>query len=113
MATLMHHGPYIAEIEFDEDADIFHGRTINLRDMITFQGRSSKELKKSFAESVDFYLSVCKKKGLKPEKPFTGRFVLRLQPEVHRAAVEAAAQSGKSLNTWIAEQVERSALQEV
>ena len=112
MATVMHYRSYVAVVEYDEDADIFHGRTINLRDIVTFQGRSSKELKKSFAESVEFYLSVCKKKGIEPEKPFTGKFVVRLKPEVHRAAVEAAASSGKSLNAWVAEQLERSALQE-
>jgi predicted HicB family RNase H-like nuclease len=111
MANIMHHGPYIAEIEYDEDADIFHGRTINLRDIITFQGRSTKELKKSFAETVAFYEKDCAAEGIEPEKPFTGKLLLRLPPDLHRAAVEASAAAGMSLNKWIAEQVERAAHQ--
>ena len=59
----MHHQGYEAVIEYDEDAEIFHGEIINLRDVITFQGRSAAELKQAFAESVEDYLAFCASRG--------------------------------------------------
>jgi len=75
--TTMTYKSYQAIVEFDEDADIFDGEVINLRDVITFQGRSVDELKRAFAESLDDYLAFCKAHGEEPEKPFSGQFVVR------------------------------------
>jgi predicted HicB family RNase H-like nuclease len=96
---------YIGHVEFDDEAEIFHGEVINTRDVITFQGKSARELKKAFAESVEDYLAFCKKRGEEPERPFSGRFNVRLEPELHRQAYVASKQSGKSLNTWVAEAI--------
>jgi predicted HicB family RNase H-like nuclease len=105
----MRHGKYIAAIEFDEDAGIFHGEIINLNDVVTFQGRSVVELKKAIKESIEDYLEACAEFGKEPEKPFTGQFVIRLSPHVHRSAVIAAKSEGKSLNKWVAEKLEQAA----
>ena len=94
---------YHGVFEYDPEADIFHGEVVNLSDVITFQGRSIDELKHALEDSVEDYLEFCAAKGQKPEKPYSGRFNVRLAPELHqRIAVEAAA-SGKSLNGWVAE----------
>ncbi len=94
---------YIAIAEFDDEANIFHGEVINIRDVITFQGTSVKELRKTFKDSVEDYLAFRAKRGEEPEKPFSGQFVLRLNPEQHRQIVIAAKREGKSLNTWAKE----------
>jgi len=60
---------YEAVVEYDEDAEIFHGEVMNTRDVITFQGRSVDELKAALAESVEDYLACCRERGEKPEKP--------------------------------------------
>jgi len=96
---------YIGHVEFDEEADVFHGEVINSRDVITFQGDTVKLLKKAFKESVDDYLAFCKDRGEEPERPFSGKFNVRLDPELHREAVVAAKQAGMSLNTWVAEAI--------
>ena len=94
---------YHGVFEYDAEADIFHGEVVNLSDVITFQGRSIDELKEALADSVEDYLDFCASKGKTPEKPYSGRFNVRLEPELHqRIALEAAA-SGKSLNGWVAE----------
>jgi predicted HicB family RNase H-like nuclease len=67
---------YEAPVPYDEDAEIFHGEVINLRDVITFQGSSVKELKKAFADSVEYYIAFCKERGEEPEKPYSGQFVI-------------------------------------
>jgi predicted HicB family RNase H-like nuclease len=106
--TIMHCRGYEAVVEFDEDADIFHGEVVNLRDVITFQGASAAELKKAFAESLDDYLAFCKARGEEPEKPFSGQFVVRTEPSLHKAMTLAARRAGVSLNKWVTTTLQRA-----
>ncbi|SOE16840.1 predicted HicB family RNase H-like nuclease [Hoeflea halophila] len=99
--TMMHYNGYEALVEFDEDAELFHGEVINTRDVITFQGNSASELKKAFAESVDDYLAFCAERGVEPDKPYSGQFVVRAEPALHRALVTAAKRAGVSLNKLV------------
>ena len=103
---MMEHGGYRATITFDDEAGIFHGEVLDTRDVITFQGTSVEELKDAFQGSVDEYLRVCKEMGREPDKPFSGKILLRVNPELHRAAFATASAEGKSLNSWLAETVE-------
>ncbi len=103
---MMEYQGYLGKVEFDDEAAIFHGEVINTRDVITFQGKSVAELKKAFRESVDDYLAFCAERGEEPDKPFSGQFVTRISPELHRRASLAASMTGKSLNAWVAEQLE-------
>jgi predicted HicB family RNase H-like nuclease len=96
---------YNGKVEYDSDADLFHGEVVDLRDVITFQGRSIDELKIAFRESIDEYIAFCEEKGEKPEKPFTGKLMLRLPPDVHRKAFLQAKKEGKSLNEFITEKL--------
>ena len=98
---------YEASIQFNEDANIFHGEVINTRDMITFQGTSVKELKKAFENSVEDYLAFCKERGEEPDKPFSGNFVVRIRPDLHRQLYTQARKAGKSLNALIEERLSR------
>src|SRR5262249_43550387 len=104
--TMMEHKGYIGKVEFDDQAGIFHGEVINTRDVITFQGKSVAELKKAFQDSVEDYLSFCASRREEPDKPFSGQFVTRIPPDLHRQINLAATLSGKSLNAWVAEQLE-------
>ena len=67
MQIMMTYKGYEAAVEYDEDAEIFHGEVVNLRDVITFQGRSVSELKKAFDGSVEDYLAFCEARGEDPE----------------------------------------------
>ena len=103
---MMEHKGYLGKVEFDDEAAIFHGEVINTRDVITFQGASVSELKQAFHDSVDDYLAFCQERGEAPDKPFSGQFVTRITPELHRQVNAAAAVSGKSLNAWVTEQLQ-------
>lgn len=96
---------YNGKVEYDSDADLFHGEVVDLRDVITFQGRSVDELKIAFRESIDDYIAFCEEKREKPEKPFTGKLMLRLPPDVHRKVFLQAKKEGKSLNEFITEKL--------
>jgi predicted HicB family RNase H-like nuclease len=106
--SMMHYKGYEAVVEFDEEAEIFHGEVLNLRDVITFQGASAAELKQAFADSVEDYLAFCKERGEEPEKPFSGQFVVRTEPNLHKAVSTAARRAGVSLNKWVTSTLERA-----
>ena len=105
----MEYKGYRARVEFDDDADIFHGEIINTRDVITFQGKSVDELRQAFEDSVEDYLSFCAQRGEEPEKPFSGRFTVQLSPEQHRRVILAAEKAGKGVDKWIAEVLDQTA----
>lgn len=96
---------YLAHVEFDDEAEIFHGEIINIRDVITFQGSTVKELKKAFTDSIDDYLAFCAERGEQPDRPFSGKFNLRLDPELHREVSIVAKKHGKSLNEWVVDAI--------
>jgi predicted HicB family RNase H-like nuclease len=106
--SMMHYKGYEAVVEFDEDAEIFHGEVINLRDVITFQGATAHELKQALADSVEDYLAFCTERGEEPEKPFSGQFVVRTGPGLHKALTIAARRDGVSLNKWVTSALERA-----
>ena len=99
---------YLGVFEYNPEADLFHGEVVNLADVVTFQGRSLDELKQALQESIEDYLEFCQEIGKEPERPFSGRFNLRLTPELHRAASTRARRQNKSLNTWVAETLEQA-----
>ncbi len=109
MATIMRHGDYIAEVEYDPEIDKFYGCVINLSGPVTFYGQTVAELKRELAASIKVYLDVCRERGIEPEKPYSGRFNIRLGPDLHRELAAAAARAGKSLNTWAIEHLARAA----
>ena len=100
---MMQYKGYTGYVEYDDEAKIFHGRVLGINDVVNFEGESVKEIERSFQESVDDYLDFCKQRGEKPEKPFSGKFLVRLDPDVHRKITVAAQSQKKSLNAWIAE----------
>lgn len=107
--AMMTYKGYLGCVEFDDDANLFHGEVLHIKDVVTFQGKSVRELRKAFQDSVEDYLDFCEKRGESPDKPFSGKFVVRLSPEKHRKIFIAAKQEGKSLNTWISDTLLKAA----
>ena len=107
---MMEYKGYIGKVEIDDEAGILYGEVINVRDVITFEGASVDEVQKAFRESIDDYLDFCSQRGESPEKPFSGKFVIRLPAELHRKAYIQAKLEDKSLNGWVTE-VLQNALQ--
>ena len=99
---------YTGHVEFDGEAGLIHGEVLDTRDVITFQGTSVEELTRAFRDSVDDYLEFCRDRNEEPDKPFSGRMMLRLPPELHRLAYVEAKKAGKSLNQWIADKLRQA-----
>jgi predicted HicB family RNase H-like nuclease len=106
---MMEYKGYLGRVEYDDEAGVFHGEVVNLRDVITFQGESVDELRRAFRESVDDYLAFCAARGEEPEKPYSGTFTVRIPPELHRDIALRARMAGKSLNGWVTDLLEQAA----
>ncbi|HEX5080177.1 MAG TPA: type II toxin-antitoxin system HicB family antitoxin [Geminicoccaceae bacterium] len=104
--SLEYKGYAAGPIEFDEEARLFSGVVAGLRDGIHFSGRTADELVQAFKGSIDDYLAFCEERGVPPEKPYSGNFMVRVESSLHRKAAIRAAAEGMSLNTWIAKQIE-------
>jgi predicted HicB family RNase H-like nuclease len=102
MNTMTYKG-YTARVEYDERDSIFVGRILGIRSIISFHGETVTELKAEFEHAVKDYLADCKREGVQPEKPASGKLLLRVPPEVHGRALVAAQAAGKSLNQWATE----------
>ena len=105
---MMKYKNYIGHVVFDDEADIFHGEVINTKDVITFQGTTVDEVKQAFVDSIDDYLAFCAERGESPEKPFSGKFNLRLSPELHQKACLLAKEKETSLNNWVVETIKKA-----
>ena len=101
---------YTGHVDFADESGIFHGQVLDLRDVITFQGKSVEETERAFRDSIDDYLEFCQARGEEPDKPFSGRLMLRLPPHLHQEAYVSARREGKSLNQCIAEKLEQASL---
>jgi predicted HicB family RNase H-like nuclease len=108
MNNVMKYHGYSARIDFDASDSIFVGRLLGMTENIEFHGASVEELRADFEFAVDHYLAECERTGEKPEKPASGKLLLRLSPEVHAAAIVAAASEGMSLNQWVSDVVARA-----
>ncbi len=105
MNTMEHKG-YTARIDYDGEDEIFVGRLLGLRAMVSFHAETVAKLKREMQFAVDEYVASCEKRGETPEKPMSGQFALRMPPEVHGRAAIFAEASGKSLNQLITELLE-------
>jgi predicted HicB family RNase H-like nuclease len=108
MKTMTHRG-YAARIEYSEDDGCFVGHIAGIQDRVGFHGDSVADLRSAFAEAVDDYLETCACVGRAPQKPYSGNLMLRIPPETHAALATAAEVSGKSINQWASEVLERAA----
>ncbi len=98
--NVMSYRGHAARVEYDGEDELFVGRIAGIRDGVGFHASDVATLKASFHEAVDDYLEACAKAGKKPDKPFSGKMMLRVAPDIHAKAAQAAELSGKSLNQW-------------
>jgi predicted HicB family RNase H-like nuclease len=109
MKNIMTHKGYMARVEFDQRDSIFTGKIVGIADSITFHGETVKELKTDFHAAIDHYIADCKATGRTPLKAASGKLMLRVSPEIHARALTIAKISGKSLNQWAEEVLNKAA----
>lgn len=100
---------YTARMDFDAEDNILVGKILDIEDIIVFHAESVHEFQTAFHAAIDDYMAACEKLKQKPEKPASGRLMLRINPQVHAAALRKAAQESQSLNKWAEKVIEQAA----
>ena len=108
MKTMTYKG-YSARIEYSVEDSLFIGHIAGIRDVVGFHGEAVKELRAAFEEAVDDYLDTCAKLKRSPQKPYSGKLSLRLEPQLHATVAVKAALEHKSINQWVTDVLEREA----
>jgi predicted HicB family RNase H-like nuclease len=107
--NIMTYKGYAARIEYDDADRLFTGRIAGIRDLVGFHADTVDGLREAFHEAVADYIETCTRIGKEPQKAYSGQVMFRVSPEVHRKAALAAELSGKSLNQWAEEVLDRAA----
>lgn len=105
---MMNYKGYTGHVEYDDEAKIFHGDVLGIKDVVTFQGTTVEEIEQAFKDSVDDYLSFCKERGEGPDRPFSGKFNLRIPPDLHAKIFIAAKLHHESINNYITRTLRQS-----
>ncbi len=108
--NMLKHNGYIAKIEFDNEDRIFVGRLVGIDSIVTFHGATVDQLEAAFHEAIDHYIKVRERTGRLVQKPYSGKFVMRVDPKVHSTIAAAAELKGVSLNQWASDILSRSAI---
>ena len=109
MTNTMTYKRYAARIDYADEDGIFTGRIAGNRDGAGFHADTVEGLRDAFHEAVEDYVETCARIGKEPQKAYSGQVMFRVSPEVHRKAALAAELSGKSLNQWAEEVLNRAA----
>lgn len=105
MKNVMTINGYQAVVSYDPELEMFRGEFVGLNGGADFYAKDAEGLKREGAISLKVFLDACAEDGVEPHKPYSGKFVLRLDPKTHQAATAAALAHGKSLNQWAAETI--------
>jgi len=98
---------YKAKIEYDADIDMFRGEILGLNGGADFYGKNPNELRTEFRKSLQIFLDVCREKGIEPRRNYSGKFNLRIPPELHERLAIAAQAEGKSINALAQEALQQ------
>ena len=89
---------YQAKIEYDPELDLFRGEILGLNGGADFYGSTPDELRQEFRNSLEVFLEVCREKGIEPRRSYSGKFNLRIPPELHERIAIMSQATGKSIN---------------
>jgi len=96
---------YTGSIEYSKEDDLFYGKVLGIKGLISFEGKTGHKLEADFQEAIDVYLADCENNGVEQEKPFKGNFNVRVSPKLHRKAALLAMEDKMSLNNFVAESI--------
>lgn len=109
MKNVLKYKGYIGSVEFSEKDMIFYGKILGLKKgAYGFEGQDVKELIEDFHNAVDDYLDSCAEMDVEAEKPFSGKFNLRIPPELHKDIAISAAAHNMSLNQYVTDILENN-----
>jgi predicted HicB family RNase H-like nuclease len=106
MKDLLQYKEFFGSVHFSSDDTIFFGKIEGINDLVTFEGKTVEEIKKSFKEAIDDYLEICRQTNKEPLKSYKGSFNIRISPDLHKKAVLKSITRGVSLNQFVQKAIE-------
>ncbi|WP_016776204.1 type II toxin-antitoxin system HicB family antitoxin [Anaerophaga thermohalophila] len=103
---------YTGSIEYSKEDDLLYGKVLGIKGLISYEGKTGKELEEDFREAINIYLADCESQGITPEKPFKGNFNVRISSELHQKAALLAMEDKMSLNNFVAESIRERVFKE-
>ncbi|WP_119080943.1 type II toxin-antitoxin system HicB family antitoxin [Chitinophaga alhagiae] len=101
MNDVLQYKDYRASVHYSAEDDVFFGKVLGIDDLVSFEGSSVRELKKSFREAVEDYIETCRQLGKEPGKTYKGSFNVRIPTDLHKEAALFAAVNNISLNDFV------------
>ncbi len=101
MSDVLQYKGYAGSVEYSAEERCLHGKVLCIDSLLMYDGANVDELETAFRETVDGYLALCARKGISPNKPYSGNFNVRVPEELHRVAALEAAKRGVKLNTIV------------
>lgn len=106
MKNLLRYKGFLGTVEFSDEDNVLFGKVIGIRDHISYEGATIKDLKKDFKEAIDYQIAYCKKTNQPIHKSLTGNFNVRINPELHQQVARASTEKGISLNKYVQEAIQ-------
>lgn len=101
MMNIMEIKGYRAVVQYDPEIDMFRGEYLGLNGGADFYAKDVDTLRKEGEISLKVFLEMCQEDGVEPRKEYSGKFNLRVLPQLHAEIVAKATSEGKSLNQWV------------
>ncbi|HRQ38282.1 MAG TPA: type II toxin-antitoxin system HicB family antitoxin [Chloroflexota bacterium] len=108
MMNIMEIDGYRAVVQYDPDIDMFRGEFIGLNGGADFYAKDIDSLRREGETSLKVFLEMCQEDGVEPRKEYSGKFNLRVSPQLHAEIATRALAEGKSLNQWVADILDES-----
>ena len=105
--NIMEYKGYAAKVEYSHGDGLFAGRIAGIKDIVSFHGSTVDELQKNFKEAVDDYVEFCEQEGMKPQRPYSGKLMLRIDPSLHAQIAKKAELDHVPINKWISGTLEK------
>src|SRR5574344_1692405 len=100
---------YTGSVEFSDEDNCLYGKVLGMnKDAITYEGKTIAALRDDFEGAVNDYLESCKKRGVEPDKPYSGKLNLRMTSALHSEVAAVAAKTGTTINDFINQAIKKA-----
>lgn len=113
MKDMMYYNGYYGAVHYSDEDQVFYGKIMYIKDLVSYEGTDVQSLRKAFEEAVDDYLELCHDQRRDPDKPFKGNFNVRVGPDLHRRVALAASNQGVALNRFVIKALEKATSQNI
>ena len=107
MSGLFEYKGYSGTVEYSDTDNVLFGKVLGIRSLLSYEGKCLDSLRHDFEDVINDYLETCAEDGVEPEKPYKGKFNVRISPDLHRSIAIYSFSHGQTLNSTVEEAIRR------